>query len=411
MLSFGMLNDIVRAFFALWALLLCLLNIANSVLSFTKRKYVFGVISIISFGLAYVLWQVIFDYSLLDKNGSYSPMTQVMVDIGWVYWLLIILFLTGGTTVLFIYNIHYERNNLTANSIKTYLDKVDCGVCCYKNNGRVLFSNIRMKELCFQITGSPLLNGNHFNESLIDDLMSIGEEKWRFSTRDIIINNENMHEIVATNVTNEYNKTQDLEKDKLELSRIKKELQDYNLSIDDMVKHQEILQAKINIHDEMNRLMLSSVATENPNELDNIFSLWQENALLLSKEVEANESEEPIKRIVELAKSLKMNLIWNKDNLSLLNDEQKGIFFQTAQEAIANASKHSNADEIVISIESTNESVECRFVNNGAIPQKEIVFTGGLSNLEKLVKKFDASIKTKLDMNQFTLILSFLTKK
>ena len=113
------------------------------------------------------------------------------------------------------------------------------------------------------------------------------------------MNNERLHEIIAINVTNEYNKTQDLEKEKLELSQIKRELEDYNLTINDVVKHQEILQAKINIHDEMNRLMLLSVATESDSadELNNIFSLWQENALLLSKEVEVSEIEETISKI------------------------------------------------------------------------------------------------------------------
>lgn len=411
MLSFSMLNEIVRAFFALWALLLCLFNIANSVLAFTKRKYSFGVLSVLAFGLAYTLWQVIFDYALKNKFGSYSNLTQLMVDINWLYWLLILFLLTSLTAILFIYNIHYERNNITANSIKLYLDKVDCGVCCYKDNGRLLFSNICINQLSTKITGSPLLNGNHFKESLTDNLATVEDEKWRFSCRDIILNNEVIHEITATNVTNEYNKTKDLEKDKLELSRIKKELEDYNLSINEVVKRQEILQAKINIHDEMNKLMLSTVMNEDAKELDKIFSLWEQNTLLLSKEVEDIQVEGSINRLTELAKSLKMTLVWDEFALSILDDEQKGVFFQTAQEAMANASKHASATNIYISIEKLNECIKCKFINKINAPLDNVKFTGGLSNLEKLLKKYGASIKAEVNNNDFVLTLSFSYKK
>lgn len=411
MSTFSMLNEIIRAFFALWALLLCLFNIANSVLAFTKRKYLFGVLSVLAFGLAYTLWQVIFDYALKNKFGSYSNLTELMVGINWLYWLLILFLLTSLTAILFIYNIHYERNNITANSIKLYLDKVDCGVCCYKDNGRLLFSNICINQLSTKITGSPLLNGNHFKESLTENLVSVEDEKWMFSCRDIILNNDVIHEIKATNVTNEYNKTKDLEKDKLELSRIKKELEEYNLSINEVVKHQEILQAKINIHDEMNRLMLSTVMNEDPKELDKIFSLWEQNTLLLSKEVEDIQVEESIKRLTEIAKSLKMNLVWDENTLFILDDEQKGAFFQTAQEAMANASKHASATNIFISIEELNKGIKCKFINKINAPLENVKFTGGLSNLEKLVKKYGASIKAEVNNDDFVLTLSFSYKK
>ncbi len=407
MSSFAMLNEIVRAFFALWALLLCLFNIANSVLAFTKRKYSFGVLSVLAFGLAYTLWQVIFDYALKNIFGSYSNLTHLMVDINWLYWLLILFLLTSLTAILFIYNIHYERNNITANSIKLYLDKVDCGVCCYKDNGRLLFSNICINQLSTKITGSPLLNGNQFKESLSENLVTVEDEKWRFSSRDIILNNEVIHEITATNVTNEYNKTKDLEKDKLELSRIKKDLEDYNLSINEVVKRQEILQAKINIHDEMNRLMLSTVMNEDAKELDKIFSLWEQNTLLLSKEVEDIQVEESIKRLTELAKSLKMTLVWDENALSILNNEQKGVFFITAQEAMANASKHASATNIYISIEELNECIKCKFINKINTPIENVKFAGGLSNLEKLLKKYGASIKAEVNNNDFVLTFSY----
>lgn len=411
MISFNMLSSLIRALFALWALLLCVISIVNAVLAFDKKKYLFGSIAIVLFLPIYFFWQVIFDYSLSRSGGSLNIVSNAMVNLDWIYWLLIFLVLTMFIVILLVYNVHYEKNYLTVNSIKLYLDQVDCGVCCYKDNGRVMFTNMTMNQLCIKLTGTQLLNGNQFYEVTKDQILSIGEERWRFSSRDITIGNEHMLEIIATNVTSEYLKTQQLEKDKAELSKINQELQDYNLSIDEVVRHQEILQAKVNIHDEMNRLMLSTVATdsENISNLDKIFALWQENASLLSMEAEENKQEAMSQKIEELAKALKIRLVWKDESVSILNEEERNIFYIATQEAVANASKHAKANRMIISIVNVDGHIECHFINNGELPDKDITFTGGLANLEKLIKKQGAILKVNYD-NQFVLSLVFLNR-
>ena len=216
MISFNMLSSLKRAFFALWALLLCVISIVNAVMAFNKKKYLFGSIAITLFLPIYFFWQVIFDYSLSESSGSLNVVSSAMVNLDWIYWLLIFLLLTIFIVILLVYNVHYERNYLTVNSIKLYLDQVDCGICCYKDNGRVMFSNMIMNQLCIKLTGTHLLNGNQFYEVTKDQILSIGVERWRFSSRDITIGNEHMSEIIATNVTSEYLKTQQVEKDKAE---------------------------------------------------------------------------------------------------------------------------------------------------------------------------------------------------
>ena len=411
MISFNMLSSLIRAFFALWALLLCVISLLNIVMAFNKKKYLFGSIAITLFLPIYFFWQVIFDYSLSESSGSLNVVSSAMVNLDWIYWLVIFLLLTIFIVILLVYNVHYERNYLTVNTIKLYLDQVDCGICCYKDNGRVMFSNMIMNQLCIKLTGTQLLNGNQFYEVTKDQILSIGLERWRFSSRDITIGNEHMTEIIATNVTSEYLKTQQLEKDKAELSKINQELQDYNLSIDEVVRHQEILQAKVNIHDEMNRLMLSTVATdsEDISNLDKIFALWQENALLLSMEAEENKLEAISHKIEELAKVLKIHLLWKDEPVSILCEKERNIFYIAAQEAIANASKHAKASRMIISITKVDEHIECHFINDGDLPDKTITFTGGLANLEKLIKKQGAILKVNYD-HQFVLSLVFLNK-
>ena len=61
-----------------------------------------------------------------------------------------------------------------------------------------------------------------------------------------IIKKEKLHEIIAFDITNIYQKTELLEKDKIRLSKLNEELKAYNLAIDDIVRHKEILQTKLN---------------------------------------------------------------------------------------------------------------------------------------------------------------------
>ena len=51
--------------------------------------------------------------------------------------------------------------------------------------------------------------------------------------------------------------------------------------------------------------------------------------------------------------------------------------------------------------------VQCSFSNDGLIPQKEIVFTGGLLNLEKIAEKSHGFLGAKVNENEFVLTLKF----
>ena len=412
MTAFSSLSELVRSFYALWSLLLCFFSLANLVLAFQKRKWVLGVSGIVLFAPSYLLYQVIFDYSLSKKNGGYSSFSEALVAFPWLLYLgcfLLLLFLNG---LIFAFNIHYEVRSISVNAIKSYLDQVDFGICCYKENGRVVFSNIRMNEICLQLMGSQLLNGNQFHEAIKEEVLPIGEKKWRFSFREVSISGEKMTEIISSDVTSEANKTQILEQDRSELFRIKKELQDYYRGIDEMVRRQEILQAKRNVHDEMNHLMLSSLALEDGDvtEMDKVFRLWEENASLLFKEAEQEKEGTLIRHIDDLAESLKIDLLWKKSLPESLDWEKKNLILLTAQEALANASKHAHAKKISIDFKEKDGFLDCLFQNDGEVKEGPVSFTGGLSNLQELAKKEDASLKAEAG-DGFLLTLSFPIKK
>ncbi|MBR7073115.1 MAG: hypothetical protein IKI33_05775 [Eubacterium sp.] len=407
MIAFEMLTPLIRAFFALWALLLCLTNIGSAVLAAVKKRLCFALCAVFLFVPAYSLWQVIFDFSLFGSAEQASKLTKTLCVFPWTYWLSAFVILTLTSALLLALNIRYDKTFLTSGAIKTYLDKIPCGVCCWRENGRVLFSNICMNELCVSVTRNSLLNGNHFKNAVKDGIINVDGKVWRFTSRDIFIDGERLYEMIASDVTSEYAKTQALEKDKAELSRLNTELKEYYLSIDESVKRQEVLQAKMNIHDEMNRLMLLTAAADKNDAaaLNGIFTLWEQNALLLCKEADkktAQQSED----IDMLAAKLGVSLTWRETLPDTLSEKQKELFFLTANEALVNAVKHAQASSAEISFEEKENTLICRFKNDGNPPKDEVSFEGGLANIALIAREQGAELYTELG-GEFTLVLKF----
>ncbi|MBR2589591.1 MAG: hypothetical protein IKE65_01560 [Clostridia bacterium] len=408
MMTFASLSASVRALFALWTLLLCLMNIGSGVIGAAQKRYHRSALALGLFVPAYFCWQVIFDFSLVGNTAQAAASSAALCALPWLYLFLALLILTSLAVWLFAYNIRYNKNFITPGTIKVYLDQIPCGICCWQENGHVLFSNICMNELCAALTGTRLLNGNQFREAVKDSILNIDGKVWRFVCREIMLDGERLYEMVASDITHEYAKTRVLEKDKAELARLNTELKEYYLSMDESVKRQEILQAKMNIHDEMNRLMLSTVAAdkEDTRALDQIFSLWEQNALLLCMEADKRDEQQESEALDELAHALGITLIWKTDLPSTMNGEQKELFFLTAKEAMVNAVKHAQASTMEIYIESTKDSLLCRFVNHGKMPAGEVHFAGGLANLERLAEKQGAALYAEAG-EEFTLYLRF----
>ena len=408
MTSFAMLSAAVRSGFALWALLLCLTDIGSAMLAAVKKRFGFAALALALFAPVYYLWQVIFDLSLFGGTEEAAGISAALGGLPWICWTAVLTFLTLGAILLLRYNIRYDKTNITPGTIKHFLDKVSCGVCCWVDSGRVLFSNICMNRLCVKITDSPLLNGNHFSDAVSGKIIKADGKVWRFSCWDIPNGRERLHEMIASDITAEYAKTEALEKDKAELSELNRQLEEYYRSIDDTVRRKEILQAKVHIHDEMNRLMLSTMAADREDTagLDRIFSLWEQNALLLCMQAGGAADAKAADSLEKLAEALKIRLIWQDILPDTLSDRQRGLFYSAAQEAIVNAVKHASATRITISFSETDTHMICRFTNDGDIPDSEPRFAGGLLNLARLAERQGATVSVNAG-ESFTLTVCF----
>ena len=410
MSAFCLLSPVLRAIFAIWALLVCLADIGSAVLAAVRKRFRISICAMLLFAPVYLVWQVIFDLSLFRRGitEKAAPVSAASGSLPWLVWLAALFLLTLAAALLLRYNIRYDRSFITPGAIKYYLDRIPCGVCCWRENGRVLLANDCMNRLCAALTGGQLRNGNHFRDAVNDGIVTADGRVWRFASRDILLNGETLHEMIASDITAEYAKTRALEESKAELDRLNRELREYYFGIDDAVRRQEILQAKVNIHDEMNRLMLSTAAArpEDTGELDRIFSLWEQNALILCMEADKTEEANEEVRLEKLAGAMKVRLVRQGALPTALSEDQRLLFFSAAQEAVVNAVKHGSAKTVTISFAEAEEGLCCRFTNDGKAPSGSVAFTGGLANLAHLANRQGAAVSAAND-DGFTLILCF----
>ncbi|MBQ6755407.1 MAG: hypothetical protein IJP43_00420 [Oscillospiraceae bacterium] len=409
MTAFASLLALPRALVALWALLLCLAAIGSGVLGAVRKRFRHTVLALLLLAPAYFLWQVIFDLSLARRGGIIAaPVSLTLGALPWLEWLAALALLTLGTGALLGRNLRFDKIFLTPSAVKWYLDRLPCGICCWKENGRVLFSNVCMSRLCAALTGEPLLNGSHFREAITDGILTVEGRVWRFSCRDFPLDGETLYEMIATDITDEYAQTQALEREKAELVRLNRELGEYYLGMDEIIRRREILQAKVNIHDEMNRLMLSTTAAgpEDTAAMDRIFSLWEQNALLLCREAQERTDDKAADSLEKLAGALGLRLVWHGALPDALPERQRELFFSVAREAVVNAVKHAGAKTVTISFEETKGSLCCRFTNGGTPHPGPVAFTGGLANLSRLSAGQGATLSAETGEG-FTLSLLF----
>lgn len=394
MTLFVELSFIGRSMVGLWTLLLCLAGIVGVVFSLAIRRYRNALISILPLILSYVFWQVTVCCLYLSEEELTSALCLWLGRLPCVYWLFVLLLLTAGLAAVLYSNVRFSRKSITPLTIERCADELACGICYWLDNGKVVFSNDCMNALSTQLTGKPLMDGKRIRDAVTGTIMPVGGRMWQFSLRDIAHGKETLHELIASDVSEIYAESRALQADNDRLANMNRKLKEYSLKIDDTVRRQEILQAKVSIHDEMNRLMLSTIAAdlEAEEELNRIFALWERNALLLCMESDGQRNEDAVNQLDGLAQALGIQLLWENDLPETLTPKHRELFFSAAQEAITNAVKHAKAKTMHISFSETQNEIGCTFENDGDIPKGEVRFTGGLANLSVLAGEQNASV-------------------
>ena len=299
-------------------------------------------------------------------------------------------------------NWQWQRTHVTPFSIQEGFERLTEGLCYYRKGGQCVLVNSRMNELCMELFGHPLMNGEEFANELSPVLTTPRGETFLITQKDVSFGKETIKEIVASNVTEYYQKTQLLEEETKRLQGFQEELRKYHAGMRENVRKEEILRAKMNIHDEMNRLLLSTrqaMMSDDPAEREKALLSWKKNALLLCKESEGSTGAEDVMRDLQvIAESLGVELVL-KGSPAVMSEEALGLFVVVTREAMNNAVKHAEAKRVFVEIGENQDRVRIVYKNDGRKPEagKAIRETGGLKNIRQKLEEAGGDVRIQID--------------
>lgn len=302
-------------------------------------------------------------------------------------------------------NIHrhkYER--ITGMSIKEAMDGFPDGVLCYAPKGRVMLVNQAMKEFCRQMTGDELVNGDLFTQQMLSGqirpgcrIVTVGDENvfvlpdetvWKINLQDIPFEDSEVRMLTASEITEEYRKTEELRTMQKGLAALGERLAKVNREIVDLTAEREMLNAKIRIHDEMgkNLLIVKHFILNGGTESEKaamIGSLYQ-NVSFLMKDLPAGTRDE-CELMIDTASRLGVTVFVTGTIPDC--EPQRHILATAIHECFTNTLRHAHGNELYMNIEDDGDRLRVVLTNNGKKPAGEIEERGGLVLLRDLTER------------------------
>lgn len=291
-------------------------------------------------------------------------------------------------------------------------DKIDIGVCYYDYTGRIVLCNEYMHELSIKAFGKRVLNGPQFKEKLqsswnetdTDSKYEIQIDNKYYSVHigTIEINNDVLNELMMVDITNLKDRKKELESDNNKLTEINKRLNEYGDIADTVIKEQEILNAKILVHDRFGHLLLTTkhAIEEQFSEEELIWIIDHiKSTLMFMKPGENSYQEDYLKELLKTADSIGVQIhmvgsVPKKENI-------REIMILAIRECLTNTVKHANGHKLYVAINCTDKTY-IRIVNDGDKPEKTITYGTGLSSLKSKVDKVGGGMNISTD-NGFVL--------
>ncbi|MCR5460307.1 MAG: hypothetical protein K6F51_10450 [Acetatifactor sp.] len=371
------------------SILLCLLGICNLVLSIRQKKKLFFGVSL----CLVCIGAVILSYAYVVLQG-YGTMTRA-----WLLWLAF-LPLWGIAGWDSYGNLRWNQTHVTPLSIQESFEKLTEGICYYREGGQCILVNGSMQEICRMLTGRALRNGEEFANAVFgkgeSKIITMGNGQIKgFSKRRVSFAGEEVWEILAADLTELYGKTRQLQAENERLRDFQKHLTEYHAEQRDTVRREEILAAKMSIHDEMNRLLLSTrnaMARGDFEEGKKVLLSWKNNALLLCREAQGTSDAEALRDLHVIAASMGIELLTEGD--ISMTQEALTLFVAATREAMVNAVKHAGAQKLFVTVGTESDGTRTViYKNDGAPPAEPVRAAGGLINLRQRLEKAGGSME------------------
>lgn len=437
------LAEYCHTFFAISTIVLILgaaYIIAAVVTMRLSRGYV--TCSVVLAAAIFIILQSMADMSICANKADmrFSLPAEILKDVPWIIVALVMVVIFAAEVLCVVAVNRAGRDKLSPGSVKESLDALPDGVCFFSEEGRILLSNRRMQHISSDITGTGILNGEKLwrciEEKSVKMEVSDGlviftsdSKVWNVRRSEIEAEGNKINEIVALDVTEQYELRQELEERNERLNSVNERLRIFSRDMSRLTAEKELLDAKIKVHDDLGRSLLAFRAylTGEPSKRDRsrLLPLWRHVISVMKKETSPSEEWDAIEKTAE---SLNIKIEFTGARPVSLADlpatladlpatpadlpvsgEARSAVLAAIRECLTNTARHAGGDRLFVFIKSGDDAprgIRVEITNNGKVPLTPVQEAGGLSNLRRMVERA-GGIMTVESTPQFLLRLDF----
>lgn len=291
-------------------------------------------------------------------------------------------------------------------AVKEALDTLPTAVCYFNLSGTIKLCNTLMYDLFREITQSDLQSFGELKEALDGCDRSTGivregnvylfpdGKAWQYSAEKVGTADGKVYtEAVFSNVTELYEKRQELKRQSRELKKMYRELKILSENVQEAAREQEILNMKSRLHDQMNMgvAAIRQVLRQNTTSEENAAAIMQFRRAI---QVLQEENAYPQDDVTEFIRDAAVSGIQVKITGDLPETESTlHLLLPVMREACVNAARHADATILYVAVEQSPDTVTLRMTNDGRQPEGEITPRGGLVDLDKVIREAGGRIE------------------
>ena len=280
----------------------------------------------------------------------------------------------------------YRDSHLTPDSLKETMDLLPVGVAFAEADGTVIFRNLVMDQLSLSLTGALLTDLPRFRAAAGEEPLALNGRVWQLDFHDFKV--KPLTQLTATDITEQAAILAGLEANNKKLKDIRLRLEIYNRQAERIIIAQELLTARMTVHDELGHILLESrhylndSAALNPALL--LQSLKNTNTYLLREYEQDDTARDALADAVDMAEAIGVEVTIT--GRAPAEEPGRGVLAAAIQECAANAVKHAGGTALTVRIGQEADDLRFTLENNGRAPAQPIRESGGLLSLRALTE-------------------------
>lgn len=373
-------------------------------------KYAGGIL----LGFSVLILQVL----LMIKNGKHTIVDKVPPLYALIAEILLLLLIIIQQVGVY----RWAKISLSSMSIKEALDSLPTGLLFFKEDGIPRLSNEQMNRICMDAFNTPLRNGIEFRNMLFsgraqngadplqDQILTLPNHVYKFSQNTLWAAGDTYYELIASDITQEWELKQKLEEQQKIAKQINMRLKSLLDTIEYVTMSKELLQFKTTLHDNIGKCLLFAkrwILQPDLTDRSEMLEIFRTNIRSLIQE-EPEHWQTPYFIIEKQARQLGIELVIDGE---LPRDEASIVsLVDTAlSEQMTNVLRHAEGKKVFVKITDSEDTCILRLSNDGKAPDGEVTEKGGLSNLRRETQLYGGTMEIR-SAPQFELILT-LPKK